>query len=152
MLRLTLGEYRLDRLSSGEQTGRACRKSAAVIASQSCWQREQHGCNQLKKVRMKCVHRLARTLQPRVQAAAYSSASRLHLSCPPAGRGGWQAGTGGSFIVSRAFNQPAKPRGAAHCPATTRVLLPPPPPPPPHRLPSLLRPGPAPSPPNPPEH
>jgi hypothetical protein len=41
---LTLGEYRLDRFSSGEQTGRACRKSAAVIASQSCWQREQHGC------------------------------------------------------------------------------------------------------------
>ena len=64
MRRLTLGEYRLDRLSSGDQTGRACRKSAAVIASQSCWQREQHGCNQLKKARMKCVNRLARTLRP----------------------------------------------------------------------------------------
>jgi hypothetical protein len=46
MLRLTLGEYRLDRLSSGGQTGRVCRKSAAVIARQTCWQREQaHGCN-----------------------------------------------------------------------------------------------------------
>jgi hypothetical protein len=64
MLRLALGAYRLDPLSSGEQTGRVCRKSAAVIASQSCWQREQHGCNQLKKVRVKYVNRLARKLQP----------------------------------------------------------------------------------------
>jgi hypothetical protein len=30
MPRLTLGEYRLDRLSLGEQTGRVCRESAAV--------------------------------------------------------------------------------------------------------------------------
>jgi hypothetical protein len=64
MLRLALAEHRLDRLSSGEQTGHACRKSAAVIASQSCWQRKQHGCNQRKKVRMKCFNRLARTAQP----------------------------------------------------------------------------------------
>jgi hypothetical protein len=49
MLRLALAEYRLDRLSSGEQTGRACHKSAAVIASQSSWQQDQHGCNQDKK-------------------------------------------------------------------------------------------------------
>jgi hypothetical protein len=49
-----LAEYRLDRLSSGDQTGRVCRKSAAVIASKSCWQRDQHGCNRRKQVRMKC--------------------------------------------------------------------------------------------------
>ena len=64
MLRLTLGEYRLDQLSSREQTGRVCRKSAAVIASQSCWQREQHGCNRRELVSSQCVNRLARTSQP----------------------------------------------------------------------------------------
>jgi hypothetical protein len=30
--------------------GRVCRESAAVIASQSCWQREQHGCNRRELV------------------------------------------------------------------------------------------------------
>jgi hypothetical protein len=64
MLRLALAEYRLDRPSSGEQTGRVCRKSAAVIASQSCRQREQHGCNRRELVSIQCVNRLARTLQP----------------------------------------------------------------------------------------
>jgi hypothetical protein len=50
MPRLALAECRLDRLSSGEQTGRACRKSAAVIASESFWQQDQHGCNRRKLV------------------------------------------------------------------------------------------------------
>ena len=60
ILRLTLGEYCLDRLSSGEQTGRACRKSAAVIASQSCWQQDQHGSNLREKASSQCSNRLAR--------------------------------------------------------------------------------------------
>jgi hypothetical protein len=53
MLRLALAAHRLDRLSSGEQTGRACRKLAAVIACQSVLaKRTTCGCNQPEKVRM----------------------------------------------------------------------------------------------------
>jgi hypothetical protein len=80
MPRLALAEYRLDRLSSREQTGRVCRKSAAVIASQSCWQRDQHDCNQRKKVRMKCFNRLARKLQPG-PAVACQCHNRLNIGC-----------------------------------------------------------------------
>jgi hypothetical protein len=41
MLRLVLAEYCIDRILSGEQAGRVCRKLAAVIASQSSWQQHQ---------------------------------------------------------------------------------------------------------------
>jgi hypothetical protein len=41
-------------------------------------------------------------------------------SCPPAGRGGWQAAPGGRFIVSRAINQPDKPRNVLECAAERR--------------------------------
>ena len=63
MTRLALDEHLLDRLSSGEQTGRACRKLAPAIAGQSSWPLHQHECSQCKKARMKCFNRLARKLQ-----------------------------------------------------------------------------------------
>jgi hypothetical protein len=97
MLRLTLGEYRLDRLSSGEQTGRACRKSATVIASQSCWQREQHGCNRRELVSSQCINRLARTLQPTTMCRLpHAKAITGHNRLCPVGvlcRCGYAAGT-----------------------------------------------------------
>jgi hypothetical protein len=68
MLRLTLADYRLDRLSSGEQTGRVCRKSVSrcdrqpvlLAKRRTAWLQSTNW----SVASSQCVNRLARTFQP----------------------------------------------------------------------------------------